>query len=72
LLAHSTRPVYGFLTKKLDAAEDGFHPIYIHPAGSDTKLYEECNLLGTCDRKIRNVNLGVFNTPGVDHLKAIP
>jgi len=70
LLAHSTRPVFGFITKKLDADENGFHPIYIHPAGSNSRLYGEFNLLGTCDRKIHNVNLDVFNTLGVDYLKA--
>lgn len=70
LLAHSTRPVFGFITKKLDADENGFHPIYIHPAGSNSRLYGELNLLGTCNRKIHNVNLDVFNTLGVDYLKA--
>jgi nucleoside-triphosphatase len=70
LLAHNTRPVYGFLTKKLEADENGFHPIYIHPAGSVTKLYGECNLVGTCDKKIHNVNFDAFNTLGVNYLKA--
>jgi nucleoside-triphosphatase len=70
LLAHNTRPVYGFLTKKLEADENGFHPIYIHPAGSNTRLYGEANLVGTCDEKIRSINLNAFNTLGVDYLKA--
>lgn len=72
LLAHSARPVYGFVTKRLEAGESGFHPIYIHPAGSDARFHEENNLAGTCDRKIHNVNLDVFNTLGVNYLKAAP
>ncbi|HWR18776.1 MAG TPA: nucleoside-triphosphatase [Clostridia bacterium] len=70
LLAHITRPVYGFLTKKLSPDENSIHPVYIHPAGSDTRLYEEYNLVGTCDKKIRSINLNAFNTLGVDYLKA--
>ncbi len=72
LLAYNTRPVYGFLTKKLNAGENGFHPIYIHPAGAKTRLYGEANLIGTCDRKIHNVNLDAFNTLGASYLKAKP
>ena len=70
LLEHNTRSVYGFLTKKLSPDENGIHPIYIHSAGSDTKLYEEYNLVGTCDKKIRSINPNAFNTLGVDYLKA--
>jgi nucleoside-triphosphatase len=70
LLAHNTRPVYGFLTKKLEADGNGFHLIYIHPAGINTRLYGEANLVGTCDQKIRSINLNAFNTLGVDYLKA--
>ncbi|MCE5234883.1 MAG: nucleoside-triphosphatase [Clostridiaceae bacterium] len=72
LIAHSARPVYGFVTKRLEADGSGFHPIYIHPAGSDARRYGENNLVGTCDRKIHNVNLDAFNTLGVSYLKAAP
>ena len=72
LLAQSTRPLYGFITKKLDPDENGFHPIYIHPAGADTRVYEEKNLIGTCDRRIHNINLDAFNTLGVSYLQANP
>ncbi|MEA4914732.1 MAG: nucleoside-triphosphatase [Christensenella sp.] len=72
LLAQSTRPLYGFITKKLDPDEDGFHPIYIHPAGGRERRFNEENLIGTCDRRIHNINLDVFNTLGVDYLQAKP
>lgn len=70
LLAQNTRPLYGFITKKLDPDENGFHPIYIHPAGAGERVYKEENLVGTCDRRIHNINLDVFNTLGVAYLQA--
>lgn len=70
LLAQSSRPLYGFITKKLDPDENGFHPIYIHPASHTERVYEEKNLIGTCDRRIHNINLDVFNTLGVSYLQA--
>lgn len=72
LLEHSTRPRYGFITKKLEPDENGFHPIYIHPAGALTRHYEPNNLIGTCDRRIHNINLDAFNTLGVAYLQAKP
>lgn len=72
LLAHSTHPVYGFVTKRLEPDGDGFHPIYIHPAGAKARMREPSNLIGTCDRKTHNINLDVFNTLGVEYLQAMP
>ena len=72
LLIRSSRQLYGFVTKKLEPDENGFHPIYIHPAGAMQRRYEEKNLIGTCDRRIHNINLDVFNTLGVAYLKATP
>lgn len=72
LLAQSTRPLYGFITKKLGPDEHGFHPIYIHPAGAGERVYEEKNLVGTCDRRIHNIRLDAFNTLGVSYLQAKP
>ena len=72
LLAHSSRPRYGFITKKLEPDENGFHPIYIHPAGAIERVYNEQNLVGTCDRRIHNINLDAFNTLGVRYLVAKP
>jgi len=72
LLEHSNRPLYGFITKKLDPDENGFHPIYIHPAGAVERKFEQDNLIGTCDRRIHNINLDAFNTLGVSYLQAKP
>ncbi|MEN6418609.1 MAG: nucleoside-triphosphatase [Clostridiaceae bacterium] len=72
LLAQNTRPLYGFITKKLDPDENGFHPIYIHPAGASERVYGENNMVGTCDRRIHNINLDAFNTLGVSYLEAKP
>lgn len=72
LLEHSNRPLYGFITKKLDPDENGFHPIYIHPAGIKMRVWEQENMIGTCDRRTHNINLDVFNTLGVAYLQAKP
>lgn len=72
LLAQSARPLYGFVTKKLDSDENGFHPIYIHPAGASERIYTERNLIGTCDRRTHKINLDAFNTLGVAYLQAKP
>ena len=72
LLLQCNRPLYGFITKKLEPDEKGFHPIYIHPAGVRERRFDEDNLIGTCDRRIHNIHLEVFNTLGVDYLQAKP
>ena len=72
LLAENERPLYGFITKKRDPDENGFHPIYIHPAAVNERKFEPENCIGTCDRRIHNINLDVFNTLGVAYLKATP
>lgn len=72
LLIGNARPVYGFVTKRLEAEENGFHPIYIHPAGAKERVWTKENQIGTCDRKTHNINLEVFNTLGVRYLEAEP
>lgn len=72
LLVRNSREVYGFVTKKLEPDENGFHPIYIHPAGAMQRRYEEKNLIGTCDRRIHNINLDAFNTLGATYLQSEP
>lgn len=71
LLAETGLPAYGFLTKKEAAGADGFHPIYLHPAGvpASQRAYTAENLLGACDRVVHNVRPEVFNTLGVRYLK---
>jgi len=72
LLEKNERPVYGFITKRLEPDETGFHPIYIHLAGTRERAYEQGNLVGTCDSKRHNVSSEVFNTLGVRYLEAEP
>ncbi len=72
LLKATNRPLYGFITKRLEADETGFHPIYIHPAGAIERAHDEDNLIGTCDTKIHNISTETFNTLGVEYLKAEP
>lgn len=74
LLPHSSRPICGFITKSLPPDETGFHPIYIHPASApvESRVFTEENLIGTCDTKIHNVNLNVFDTLGVTYLSDLP
>ena len=72
LLKATNRPLYGFITKRLEADETGFHPVYIYPAGATERKHTDDNLIGTCDTKVHNVSTEAFNTFGVDYLKAEP
>lgn len=69
LLKANTRPVYGFYTKRLAADETGFHPIYIHSASAAEHTHTAVNQIGTCDSKIHNVSLEVFDTLGAQYLR---
>lgn len=75
LLADSTRPVSGFVTKRLPIADEkGFYPIYIHPAvqPEEARSYRRENLVGICDSR-RSVPHGeVFDKLGVCYLDAAP
>lgn len=70
LLAANRRPVYGFITKKLEADPSGFHPIYIHRASTpeEERQWEESNCIGTCNRRIHNIRLSVFDTLGAQYI----
>lgn len=72
LLEKNEKPVYGFLTKRLEADETGFHPVYIHPAGAKERFYTKENLIGSCDSQTHHVSTDVFNTLGVRYLEAKP
>jgi nucleoside-triphosphatase THEP1 len=72
LLKETNRPLYGFMTKRLEADETGFHPIYIHPAGAGERTHGAENQIGTCDSKVHNINVETFDTLGVDYLGAEP
>ena len=72
LLWASSRPRYGFVTKMRPAGPDGFHPIYIHPAGQPTaeRVYTEENCIGVCDSRTHRPNLEVFDGLGVRYVRA--
>ena len=71
LLSASSRPRYGFITKMLPAGEDGFHPIYIHPAGQPLaqRVYTDANCIGVCDSRTHRPRLDAFNTLGVRYIQ---
>ena len=68
LLSAVPLPRYGFITKM---RPDGFHPIYIHPAGQplQERVYTEANCIGTCDSRTHRPNLDAFNTLGVQYIR---
>ena len=72
LLFACPRPRYGFVTRMEPAGEDGFHPIYIHPAGipATERVYTDTNCIGTCDSRTHRPNLAAFNTLGVRYIEA--
>lgn len=70
LLEATERPVHGFITRRLEADETGFHPIHIHPAGRAVLEHGPDNLVGTCDSKVHHVNTRVFDELGVRYLAA--
>ena len=72
LCAEAELPVYGFVTKREEADETGFHPIYIHPAWEEASMHRDTreNLVGTCNQKIHNVCPVVFDALGVRYLAA--
>ena len=72
LLLQMDLPIYGYITKRLDNDADGFHPIYIHPAGQPTeqRVHTDENLIGTCNRKIHNIRLNVFDTLGAQYIRS--
>ncbi len=64
LLLANTRAVYGFVTERREADSDGFHPIYLHPAGAQTRVYADSNRVGRCDAKTHSVSLEAFDGLG--------
>ena len=63
LLAESTLPVGGFVTRRLTQADgDGMFPIYLHAAAlpPEERPYDPEHLVGTCDsrRSIRYPEAG--------------
>lgn len=72
LSAHNTRPVYGYFTRSDAPDANGYHDIYIYPAGSAERVRSRANHIGTCNGRQRVVNTDVFETRGVEYLKNEP
>ncbi len=72
LLAACRMPVYGFSTGIRNTRPDGYHEIYMFPAGQTDGPCTEENHIGDCNMSQRTVNLEVFNTLGLELLEAKP
>lgn len=72
LLRVNRRPVYGFITKRLSADENGVHTVCIHPAAGAERQCTTENIIGTCDAHHSTRNPEVFDTVGVKLLEAWP
>lgn len=73
LLKHSTRPLCGFATKRISVpGADGLCPVYLHPAAQavSERTYGRDNLIGKCDRRHSLRFPQVFDTLGVELLRA--
>lgn len=59
--------VYGFQTQIMVHREDGYHEIFMYPAGQvDSSHMAEDNHVGDCNTKERTINLKVFDGLGTD------
>ena len=72
LLAACRMPVYGFSTGIANTREDGYHEIYMFPAGHTDGPCTEENHLGDCNMRERTVHPEVFDRLGVKLLEARP
>ena len=71
LLAESTLPVGGFVTRRLPQADgDGMFPVYLHAAAlpPEERPYDPEHLVGTCDSRRSVRYLEAFDRLGMDEL----
>ena len=71
LLKDCRMPVCGFVTSVTRTREDGYHEIYMFPAGSSDRTEREENHVGDCNMKERTVNPAVFDSYGMKLLSEI-
>ena len=65
------KKVYGFQTQIMVHREDGFHEIFMYPAGQvDSSHMAEDNHVGDCNTKERTINLKVFDGLGTDLIRS--
>ena len=70
LLRACPLPRYGFITKRTEPDENGFHPIYIHPAGTTERILTEENRIGVCNGKIHRPAEEVFDRLGTEYIRS--
>jgi len=71
LTAEVSRPVYGFVTKKMPPDENGYHPVHISSAQPQSQTYKSDHLVGLCQGVgLFSVYSEVFDTIGLKLLKA--
>lgn len=63
-------PIYGYYTRTMKTSEEGYHQIYMYPAGSTARPMSTENHVGDCNTRQRTINLQVFDTLGVQYLQA--
>ena len=65
------KKVYGFQTQIMVHREDGFHEIFMYPAGQvDSSHMAEDNHVADCNTKERTINLKVFDGLGTDLIRS--
>lgn len=67
LLAHSARPLGGFITLRLKTPdENGFYPIHLYPAAQpeSERTNDRTNLVGICDSRTSVRHSEIFDTLG--------
>lgn len=69
LISQCTLPIYGFYTRTTARREDGYHSIYLYPAGSKARPETARNHVGDCNSRQRTVHPEVFNELGVEYLQ---
>lgn len=67
LLADCPLPVYGFVTRRGEAGETGFHPVYIMPASGGMA---GARLIGSCDSRTHRTETAVFDGFGAELIGA--
>jgi nucleoside-triphosphatase THEP1 len=72
LLAHTKRPLYGFITERIPINEYGAASTYIHAANTRERHYTQHNLVGYHDGRKGYAVPAVFDSVGVPLLSAMP
>lgn len=70
ITAQCSVPVYGFCTRIVKEKTDGYHEIYMYPAGRADGHMSSENYVADCNTKDRTINLEVFRTLGMKYLEA--